>query len=270
MKKPAPALSPNGQLGSSPSSLRTIGALILREMSTVYGKNPGGYLWAIVEPLGGILIMALGFSLLLRSPSLGSSFILFYASGFVPFLFYQDIARVTAFSLSYSKALLRYPVVSWIDAVLARVILYTLTGTVVAAIIMSCLLIYLEHNAALHLEYLVLAYLGALLMGTGVGLINCVLFGVWPIWQTIWGIVVRPLFLASGVLFIWEDLPTFAQDILWYNPLFHLTTTFRQGIYPTYSPQFVSLPLLFGSGIVLTAFGLLLLKRFHLQVLEKR
>lgn len=270
MTKTVPALPPSQGSGSSTCSLRTIGALVLREMSTVYGKNPGGYLWAVLEPLGGILIMAVGFSLLLRNPSLGTSFILFYASGFVPFIFYQDIARVTAFSLNYSKALLRYPVVSWIDAVLARVVLYTITGATVGAVILTAILMYVDHNAALHLEYIVIAILSALLLGMGVGLINCVLFGVWPIWQTIWGIIVRPLFLASGVLFIFEDLPSFAQDILWYNPLFHMTTTFRQGVYPTYSPQFVSLPFLFGVGIVLTAFGLLLLKRFHLQVLEKK
>ena len=35
------------------ASLRTIGALVLREMQTSHGRASGGYLWAIAEPVGG-------------------------------------------------------------------------------------------------------------------------------------------------------------------------------------------------------------------------
>lgn len=59
-----------------PSPIRNILALILREMSTRYGRTPGGYVWMIVEPMAGIMLLAVGFSLLLRSPSLGISFLL--------------------------------------------------------------------------------------------------------------------------------------------------------------------------------------------------
>ena len=41
------------------SGLRVVFALIIREMSTTYGRSAGGYIWAILEPVGAIALMSL-------------------------------------------------------------------------------------------------------------------------------------------------------------------------------------------------------------------
>ena len=102
------------------SLIRNILALMLREMSTRYGRTPGGYIWGVVEPLAAILFLAIGFSLLLRSPSLGTSFLLFYATGYVVFNLYQVISATTSQAIGYSKPLLMFPAVNWFDALVAR------------------------------------------------------------------------------------------------------------------------------------------------------
>ena len=114
------------------ASGRVILALMLREMSTRYGRTPGGYIWALLEPLGGVLILAIGFSLLVRSPPLGTSFILFYATGMMPFDLFQKVSNATAKSLRFSRPLLAYPAVSWIDTLLARFLLNTLTSMTIS------------------------------------------------------------------------------------------------------------------------------------------
>ena len=73
--------------------LRVIFALVVREMGTKFGRSAGGYLWAVAEPLGGIVLLAIAFSLALRAPPLGTSFILFYATGTVPFGMFNTMAR---------------------------------------------------------------------------------------------------------------------------------------------------------------------------------
>ena len=50
------------------ASMRTISALVLREMSTRYGRTPGGYIWSLLEPIAAILFLSLGFSLVIRTP----------------------------------------------------------------------------------------------------------------------------------------------------------------------------------------------------------
>ena len=102
------------------SPVRTISALMLREMATRYGASPGGYAWAVVEPLGTLFVLALAFSLLLRNPSLGESFILFYATAFLPFNVFNGISNAMMQAMMFSKALLKYPAVSWIDTLIAR------------------------------------------------------------------------------------------------------------------------------------------------------
>ena len=59
------------------ASLRAIGALILREMSTSNGRSPGGYLWAVLEPAGGIALLSLVFAAAFRNPPIGISFPMF-------------------------------------------------------------------------------------------------------------------------------------------------------------------------------------------------
>ena len=44
---------------------RTIGALVMREMSSTYGKSTGGYLWVILEPIAGIVLLTVIFSIAL-------------------------------------------------------------------------------------------------------------------------------------------------------------------------------------------------------------
>ncbi|WP_430450396.1 ABC transporter permease [Rhodophyticola sp.] len=64
-------------------------ALILREMSVTYGRSPGGYIWAVLEPAAGIGLLVLVFSVAFEAPPMGSNFAMFYATGMIPFLAYS-------------------------------------------------------------------------------------------------------------------------------------------------------------------------------------
>ena len=85
---------------------RAIVALMLREMATTYGRSPGGYIWAVLEPAAGIALLTAIFSLGFRSPPIGSNFPIFYATGLVPFLAFIDVTNKTAASVTFSKPLL--------------------------------------------------------------------------------------------------------------------------------------------------------------------
>ncbi|GAB5434692.1 MAG: ABC transporter permease [Epibacterium sp.] len=265
-----PAQVPKASTNRKFASLRTIAALILREMSTTYGRTPGGYIWAILEPLAAILFLSIGFSLVMRSPSLGSSFLLFYASGYIPFSLYQSISNMTARAIRFSSGLLKYPAVTWLDALLARFLLNSVTQILVGAILIFGILALEDAHAVFYAPPVLEALGLAMLLALGVGAVNCVLIGLFPIWDTVWSIFTRPLFLASGVLYIYEDLPPTAQNILWYNPLMHITGLLRTGIYPTYSADYLSHLYVTGVGLVLLTFGLILMGRYHRDVLNRR
>lgn len=258
-----PALKP-----PSFRAFRTIGALVLREMSGSYGRSYGGYIWAVLQPLGMVLILSLGFSLVLRAPSLGTSFTLFYATGYLPFLFYMTLSAKVASSLKYSRALLAYPGVTWIDAVLARFFLNVVTTAVVFGIVISGILMAIETRTILSLSPILVGTSICTLAGLGVGLVNAVLYGLFPVWEQVWSIINRPMFLASGILFLYEDLPAVAQNILWWNPLIHGTGLVRTGFFPTYEADYASPIYCFGSCLTLTAVGLIFLRAKNRKILE--
>lgn len=264
-----PAKRPLGVRTRSFPTSRTILALILREMSTRYGQSPGGYLWAVLEPLGAILILAVGFSLLIRHPSLGTSFILFYATGFLPFSVYQNVQNTVSRALIFSRPLLMYPTVTWLDALIARAALNILTGVMVSYLLLAGILVLGRSNAVLDIGPVILAMTMTALLGVGVGAMNCLLIGMFPAWEVIWSIISRPLFLASGILFVYEDLPRTIQGYLWYNPLLHIVGEMRRGFYPMYSPEYVSPAYVILVSVGLLAFSLVLLRRYHADILDQ-
>lgn len=266
---PVQMAAPGSGLRRSHAGLRTVGALILREMSTRYGRSPGGYVWAVIEPLGTILLLALGFSLIVRAPSLGNNFVLFYASGYLTFNMYQQIAIFVARAIAFSRPLLFYPAVSWVDAVMARFILNALTGLMVSAIILAVILGLAETRATIDVGPVLLGLTLSLAIGFGIGVMNCALIGLYPTWDLIWSIATRPLFLASGIFYVFEDMPRTVQNILWYNPLIHTAGIMRTGIYPSYRPEYVSIPFVMAVSMVTGVLGLMLLRRHHRAILEK-
>jgi capsular polysaccharide transport system permease protein len=265
----SPPQKPHAGLTRSWATPRAITALILREMSTRYGRSPGGFAWAILEPLGGVIILGLCMSLVVRSPSLGTNFFLFYATGFLPFTLYQNLALFVGRCIAFSKPLLKYPAVTWVDAMLARLILNSLTSILVIYLILGSILALADTNTVLDLPPILIAIGLSALLGWGVGALNCALIGLIDAWDLVWSIFTRPLFLVSGVIFLYEDLPTNVQSIMWYNPLMHIVGYMRMGFYPMYSPDYLSPTYTIGFGLVCLALGIILLGRYHRDILNK-
>ena len=252
------------------ASLRCVMALMIREMATRYGRSVGGYVWAFLEPLAGILILSLGFSLLVRNPPLGNSFIVFYATGILPFGLYQKLSSLIGRAINFSRSLLFYPAITWLDAILARLLLTSITEILVMIILMTTLLQITDTRIVLEFSPILQSIALAILVGIGIGILNCAIFGLFPVWMQIWDIATRPMLLISGVIFLYDDLGPFAQNILWYNPLMHITGLMRRGFYPHYQGEYVNVTYVITVGLVSMFLGLLLMRRHHRDIIHNR
>jgi capsular polysaccharide transport system permease protein len=228
---------------------------MLREMSTTHGRVPGGYLWAVAEPLAGIALLSVIFAIGFHAPALGTSFPLFYATGLLPFLAFSDITGKLAQALNFSRPLFAYPAVTVFDAILARFILAVLTQLAVASLLIGGILFLSETRATPDLAVLMQAAGLLAALSLGVGVMNCLLIGVMPLWQRIWSIVMRPMFLISGVFFTYGAVPLPWREILWWNPLIHVVGLVRRGLYPGYDASYASptYVLALGLGVALLA-----------------
>lgn len=262
---PAPG---NGQLQEvrkhrSWASLRAIGALMLREMATSHGRRAGGYLWTIAEPVGGIVLLTLIFSVGFRTPPMGTNFAIFYATGVVPFMAYLDMSGKVAGSVRYSKSLLTYPAVTFVDALLARIAFNTVTQAVVTTLIFTGIVYTMDTRTDPQILQVALGFAMIVLIASAVGVMNCFLFEAFTWWQSVWSILMRPLFLMSCIFFVFDTIPQPYQDWLWWNPLVHLVGQMRMAFYPAYHADYISYTYVFGLGLGLFALGLALLVRYH-------
>lgn len=251
------------------ASGRAIVALMLREMSTTYGRSPGGYLWAVLEPIGAIALLSVIFSLGFRDPPMGVNFPIFYATGMVPFLMFMNISGKVAQALTFSKALLSYPSVTFVDAVLGRFFLNAMTQVLVSYIVFIGIILVFETRTSPAVPQIAMACVMSMALGLGVGVFNCFLFTMFPIWQRIWTVVTRPLFILSCILFLFDTIPQPYRDVLWYNPLVHVVGEMRHGFYPTYDAAYVSFIYVFGLSFGLMTLGLVFLRRYHRDLLYK-
>jgi capsular polysaccharide transport system permease protein len=251
-----------------PRTVRVIFALIMREMATTYGRSSLGYLWAVLEPIGGIAVLTIAFSVFLRSPPIGDSFALFYASGFLPFSVWARIQGNIMMAIQANRALLFYPEVRYIDAIFARYLLALLTQSLVCIIVLGGIIVMDGVRVQVDLPIAVLSIVVASLLGIGMGTLNSVLIHVIPSYLNVWSIATRPLFIASGVFFLFDTMPTWAQNILWYNPLVHVVGMMRLGLYTTYDGAYVSVAYPLAVAAITMLIGLLLLRRLARDIIN--
>lgn len=250
-------------------TLRSVVALMLREMSTTYGRSAGGFFWAVAEPVAGIALLSFAFSLAFHAPSLGDSFPVFYASGYLPFMLYFDGSRKIALSIAFSRPLLMYPAVTYIDALFARFAINLLTHVLVFCIVVLGLRYFFEMRGVLDYAAISRSLAMAAGLAFGIGVLNCFLFSMFPVWDRIWGIVNRPMFIISAVVFTPESLPEPFRSWLMINPLVHVVGEMRRGFYPTYGAPYVSYAYVVAWIGITLALGLGLLRLYRGRIMSE-
>ncbi len=250
-------------------SMRTIAALLLREMSTTYGRSPGGYLWAVAEPALGLILLVVVFSTGFRTPPLGTNFAIFYATGLMPFFTFLMVSNKVGQAINFSKQLLAYPRVTFLDALLARFVLASLTQFLVSYIILMVILSTMETRTVIVLPEILSAFCMAATLGLGIGTLNAVLMAYYPIWQSVWSVITRPLVLVSGVIFLHDRVPEPYREWLSWNPLVHVVGRNRTGFYYSYRGEYVDTVYVYQVALICGAVGLLFLGRYYRNSLER-
>ena len=116
--------------------------------------------------------MTVIFAAFTRNPPLGSNFMLFYASGFMPFTTYAALAARVGSAIRYSRPLLSYPSVTFIDTIVSRFILCLLTNLLITTLMMVGLHLTFSIDASPDFARLANAFAMLSLLGLGVGLVN--------------------------------------------------------------------------------------------------
>lgn len=216
------------------SQARVLGALMLRDMRTRFGRSHWGFVIAIGWPFAHILlIVGIMFARMMPVP-LGQSLVLFVTTGLIPFIGFMYMGRKMMESVLGNRPLLFFPQVKSTDLLISRAILEViifLTSSLLCLIFLF--FVGVDPIPAYPLEA-ILAVLTTIFVSIGIGTLNACIVTFFPAYAMGYVLVQISLYTLSGVFFVPEFLPQIAYDVLAYNPLLHCVIWFRSAYYPGY------------------------------------
>ncbi len=249
---------------------RVIAALIRRETRAHFGESRLGYLWAVIEPTLHLVVLGLLFSYVMKRHSpLGGSMMMFMLTGLMTYFLFYKLASYVAGAVSGNRSLLNLPPIKPLDVMVARAILEATTYLFVGFILFFWLAMT-GHGDAVpsHPIRLAAAIATTICLGFGVGVINSIIQIFVLNWSTIFGFVLSPVFLLSGIWFLPDGVPPPFRGYLLYNPLMHCVMWVRSGYYRSYDPPDLDRGYAVGVSLLIVTVGLTLLRVMHRKMLE--
>lgn len=215
------------------TQVRVLRALVLREAMTRYGEHKLGFLWALLEPIVMVTLLAVIFSVFRGRTSAGDiPFAVFVLTGFVPFTFFTNNKSQLINALVNNKALLGFPQVTSFDVITARALLESMV-TLGVFIVLLVLFSVVGFDIRIQNPLGVLAACSLIMcMGVGTGFLLASLKPLLPsIQQFANALFGRPLFLTSGIFFSAESIPPEIRQYILYNPLLHAIELLRNNFF---------------------------------------
>jgi capsular polysaccharide transport system permease protein len=214
--------------------LRVIHALMLRDIKTRFGATYFGFLIGLLLPLGHIGVLLTIYVLLGRRAPIGTDVAVYLSTAIVPFIVWSYTHQKVMQAFGSNKPLIAFPIVKFVDIVMARAIVELLNSCIIVCIVAIALISYGSDLFIYDFKIFFFSVILAYFLGISTGFTFGVLYVLSPA-VMIFGFVLIPLYWAtSGVLFIPDGLPAQARDIVSIFPLSHIVDLGRTAFYPSY------------------------------------
>lgn len=245
---------------------RVIGALLLREVITRYGRHGIGVLWLVVEPMMFTLGVASLWYLAKLHVYSSIPIIAFAITGYSSVLVWRNATNRCSNAIKVNLGLLYHRNVKVVDILLARVLLEIAGGT--ASIFI--LTVFFAFIGAMDWPVdILLVICGWLLLSwfaVGMGMIVGVIAERSETFERVWHILTYLLFPLSGAVYMVHWLPSAVRDTVLLLPMVHGVEMIRHGYFgqlvPTYeNPTYFAL-----INLLLTLIGLFLSRQAGLRV----
>jgi len=242
------------------SHLRIIWALLLRELSTRYGRDNIGFLWVIGEPLlfaGGVLILW-GFA---RPPfEHGIPVLAFVVTGYMPIILVRHMITHGMFAVRVNQALLYHRQVTVLHLFAARTLLEFVGVTLAFVVIGAGLILYgqMEPPKALPLVYAGWFILG--FISLGLALIFGALSEMFQFVERFVSVITYVLVPLSGTFYMAAWLPPGFRQAALYLPFLHCVEMIRGGFFGEFTTTYFNIPYAIAWAVGLNLVGLALVR----------
>ena len=236
---------------------RIIGALILRDIKTRFGRSHVGYLIAIAWPLLHMLgIMGAQFVTAKVTP-IGTDLAVFAGTGLLPYILCLYPARMMTLAIAQNRPLLLFSIVKTMDMIIARAILEILTACVVTMIFLFILYAADVDFQPIDPAEAIFSVLAAIFLGISIGTFNAIMYMLFrQTWMIVFIILMIVMYVTSGAFILSSNLSVEVREVLWYNPLFQLVEWLRSAYYDGYGAASLSKTYVLGFSLVCFFLGI--------------
>ena len=226
-------------LESFRSQRRVLGALLIREVITRYGRHNIGFLWLFVEPMLFTVGVTALWSALKEYHGSSLPIAAFGLTGYSSVLIWRNMPARCINSIQPNLSLLYHRHVKVADIFLSRVLLEALGGAmsffVLTIFFWGAGWIDLPEDVLIVLQgWLLLAWFGG-----GLGITLAALNEFSEVVEKIWHPLAYFLFPLSGAAFTVDALPTYVRELVLVLPMVHGVEIVREGFFGSrYSPHY--------------------------------
>lgn len=210
---------------------RVIGALLLREMITRYGRNNLGFLWLFVEPLLVTMVFAVLWKFIRGHQISDINIVAFIITGYPMMMLWRQSSSKTMGAVAANIGLLYHRNVRIFDLLLSRMILEIASVTVAQILILMLFMFVGWIDFPVDIFYMLIAWILMAFFGLGLGFLLYAISCKSEVFGKIWGAMGIVFMIASGVFYFVSSLPQQAQEIVLWVPMIHGTEMFRHGYF---------------------------------------
>lgn len=244
---------------------RVIGALLLRELLTRYGRNNIGFLWLFVEPMLFVIIITAVWSAMRSVHGSDIPIVAFALTGYSSLLLWRGMPSRCIGALRSNIPLLYHRQITIFDVYVARIVLEFMavsTSFVALGIAFYAMDWVPAPEDAMQVlgGWVLLAWFGAALALT-IGALSerfTVIRNLWPPMSYV-------LMPFSGIAFIADALPVKLREIMLWLPMLNALEFLREGWFGTVMHAHYDVPYVVVFNLILTFVGLSLVRQISLE-----
>ncbi len=241
---------------------RVIGALLMREIITRYGRNNIGFLWLFVEPLLMTLMILLLWGAARANQYSDLNIIAFTLTGYPLAMMWRNVSNRAIGAISANASLLYHRNVRVLDTLFARMLLEIAGATIAQIAIVGVLILIGWIPTPADVFYMLMAWLLMAIFAIGLGLVICSIAFKVEAFGKIWGTFSFVMLPLSGTFFFVSSLPQQAQQYVLWVPMVHGTEMFRQGYFGASVVTYESISYIVLCNLVLLLLGFIMVNDF--------
>lgn len=240
---------------------RVIGALMIRELVTRFGRENIGFLWIMVEPLLFAGLVGILWRFMHGPEEHGVGIVAFIATGYIPLTLFRNVLQRSIRLFSVNGSLMYHRQVKVLDFMLVRFLIEVI-GSMMAFVFLVAVLIPLG-------EFPIPADLGAVIAGWflyclftfSLCLVLAPVSEMSEVLEKLVPVVTYIMIPFSGTFNMISWLAPGVQKLMYYSPFVHPMEMIRYGVFGDRVNAQWDLTVPIGSSLALLLIGLALCRR---------